>query len=106
MVERILRDGMPVNVRGSCGSTALLGATIYYQRNIIRLLIHEGADVNIPYPSLRNTPLRNMAMWDRNEIAQMLLDAGADINLQNKKNKTPLDLAGKGSKVERQLLQL
>ena len=47
-----------------------------------------------------------MAMWNRNEIAQMLLDAGADITLQNKKNKTPLDLAGKGSKVERQLLQL
>ena len=55
----------------------------------------------------RDTPLHIAArLYNYTEIVRLLLDNGADINLKNNKNKTPLDEAHKGSEVERLLLQL
>ena len=53
-----------------------------------------------------STPLHLAARYNKTEAVQLLLDNGADINLKNADNKTPLDVAPKGSEVESLLLQL
>ena len=54
----------------------------------------------------KDIPLHFAAQYNNTEIARLLIDYGAEINIKNDVNKTPLDLAEKGSEVERLLLQL
>ncbi len=84
-----------VNARDIGGKTALNLATFYNANPaIVQLLIVDyKADVNIP--DLFNvSPLHNAIEKDEIEIAQMLLDAGADKKLKrDADDATPVDLA-------------
>ena len=63
-----------------------------------------GADVNRQDGS-GATPLYFAALNKYTEVARLLLNERADINLKNSLNKTPLYIADKGSEVEYLLLQ-
>ena len=102
----MLREGMPVDVSGGVGMTALHWATIYNQTDVIKQLLNEGADVNRQTDGWEDTPLHVAALYNKTEAVQLLLDNGADINLKNYSNKAPLDVARKGSEVVSLLLQL
>ena len=104
-VDQMLRNGMPVDVSGVNGCAALHLATSFNQTDIIKHLLHEGADVNIQRRDDKETPLHTAARANYTEVARMLIDNGADVNL-TKENNTPLDVARKGSEVERLLVQL
>ena len=106
IVVRMLRDGMPVDVCYENDLTALFVATIENRIDVIKHLLHERADVNRQARYTKNTPLHWAARNNNTEVTRMLIDKGADVNLQNYDNKTPLDVADKGSKVERLLMQL
>ena len=97
---------MPVNVSRWDGATALYSATVFEQTDVIKHLLHEGANVNIQTELLKETPLHKAARQNNDEAARILLDNGADANLTNDVNETPLDVADKGGAVERLLLQL
>ena len=105
-VDRLLRDGMPVDVSDWVGWTALHHATVFNRTDVIERLLHEGADVNKQTRFGEDTPLHLAARHNKTEAVQLLLDNGASINLKNNKNKTPLYYARKGSEVESLLLQL
>ena len=45
-VDRMLREGMAVDVTNEDGRTALHWATLCNQTDVIKRLLHEGADVN------------------------------------------------------------
>ena len=102
----MLREGMPVDVSFEIGRTALHRATAFNQTDVIKRLLHEGADVNRQIRFFKNTPLHMAVQNNSTEAVRLLLDNGADINLKNDDNKTPLDEAHKGSDVESLLLQL
>ena len=97
---------MPVDVSHWDGWTALDLATLLNRTGVIKRLLHEGADVNRKSKSRGNTPLHMAAQFNNIEDVRLLLDYGADTNLKNDNNKTPLDEARKGSKIESLLLQL
>ena len=99
----MLREGMPVDVSDGA---ALLNATWSNRTDVIKRLVDEGADVNRQDDGWENTPLHWAARHNYTEALRLLLDNGADINLKNYSNKTPLDVADKGSEVESLLLQL
>ena len=105
MVDRMLRDGMPVDVNDGF-DTALHLATWFNQTDVIKHLLQEGADVNRQDQWHKDIPLHFAAQYNNTEITRLLIDNGADINIKNDVNKTLLDLADKGSEVERLLLQL
>ena len=105
-VDRMLREGMPVDVNNVNSYTALHSATLLNRTDAIKRLVDEGADVNRQTRYGKDTPLHYAARKNNTEAVRLLLDNGADINLKNDDNKTPLDEAHKGSEVESLLLQL
>ena len=105
-VDRMLREGMPVDVSNMIGDTALQNATAFNRTDVIKRLVDEGADVNRQTRYGKNTPLHMAADCNQTEAVRLLLDNGADINLENNGNKTPLQVARKGSEIESLLLQL
>ena len=50
-------------------------------------------------------PLHFTTQKNSTEVARLLIDKGADINLKNTNNETPLDYAHRGSEVKRLLLK-
>ena len=105
-VDRMLREGMPVDVNNVNSYTALHSATLLNRTDVIKRLVDEGADVNRQTRYGQNTPLHMAADYNQTEAVRLLLDNGADINLENNDNKTPLHVARKGSEIESLLLQL
>ena len=95
---------MPVDVSNLFGWAALYHATIDNHIDVIKLLLHEGADVN-KQDNRKDTPLHVAAQFNKTEVARLLIQNGADVNIRNRYNKRPLDDAHKGSEVERLLLQ-
>lgn len=54
----------------------------------------------------KNTPLHFCAMYDRRECMKLLLRTGADFDIKNSQNKTPLDLAmEQGNDVCKEMLE-
>ena len=96
---------MPVDVSGGGGLTALHYASSFNQTDVIKHLLHEGADVNRQSRYYKATPLHKAAQNNNTEAARILIENGADVNLMNYGNETALDLAHKGSEVERLLMQ-
>jgi ankyrin repeat protein len=63
-----------------------------YMRDLdaIRQHIKAGSDLNIQEPTLKSTPLITAAALGEPEAAQVLIDAGANINAKNKDGSTAL----------------
>ncbi|XP_071508248.1 uncharacterized protein [Diadema antillarum] len=93
-VEQVLRTGRTdINCRErESGGTALFWAANCGHKEIVELLLHYGADVEIPV-KWQFTPL--LAAVDRKHYhtAKTLLTGGANVNVQSEKGDTPLHLA-------------
>lgn len=98
----MLRDGMLVDV--SDGLTGLHYATLFNQKDVIKHLVHEGADVNRQAVVSKDTPLHIAERNNYTEIVRLLLDYNADIELKNNNNKTPLDETDEEKEVHRMLI--
>lgn len=82
-----------VHQRTILGDTPLHLAVALGDANVVRRLIHIGADVNAKGDS-RVTPLHEAAFYGKSEIAELLLAAGADVNAVGyRHNNTPLHVA-------------
>ena len=97
---------MPVDVSDGYDRTALHLASMFNQTYVIKHLLHEGANVNRQDRFFKDTPLHEAALYNKTEAARILIENGADVNLIDNFKKTALDLAAKGSEVERLLMQL
>ena len=102
----MLRNGVPVDVSIGNDWTALHAATRFNRTDVIKHLLHEGANLNIQDRYYKETPLHWAARNNNTAAVRVLIENGADVNLINSRNQTPLDLVRKGSKVERLLTQL
>jgi|GEM_PF-4368767 len=87
----------------SCGHTPLQRST-RETLELVKFLIASGANVNKPTISTNKNmhiegevggevPLHYAAMFGLQEIAECLVESGADLNRKNKENETPLDWA-------------
>lgn len=74
------------------GATPLHMAVLSDQRQVARLLIEKGANINAPAKDeYGGTPLHWAAALGRVEMARYLIDTGADVNARDKNGYTPLD---------------
>jgi hypothetical protein len=89
VVKQHIEAGSDINKKDQMsGSTPLITAATFDQKEIAKVLIDAGADL-----SLKNndgaTPLHVAAFFCRVEIAQLLIDAKADKNAKNNFGATP-----------------
>ena len=123
-VRLLLRAGADIHFKNHRGETALFSAVnasfVKDQIEIVKILLAAGADINAqanyPGDAAGNTvlmwavfqadstarmgePMKSedwavQKMKEEKELIQVLLDAGADVNIKNKKGETAMDLAG------------
>ena len=93
-VKQHLAAGTDVNAKDDEGYTPLHSAAEYGCKEVVALLIAEGADVNAKGGRFGNTPLHLALNEGHGEIAELLITKGADINAKNDRDETPLDWGG------------
>lgn len=96
MVSDLLHYGADPNLQGNGGETALMNAVYYGHHEIMIMLIDKGANVNISC-IFRNTALMYAACC---ECCEILLQRGANPNLQDKDGRTVLMAAVAGGQVQ------
>ena len=68
-------------------------ATILGDLDVIRQHIAAGSDLNAQEPTLGSSPLISACVFGKSEVAKLLIEAGADVNLQNNEGSTALHSA-------------
>jgi len=97
IVEWLLRVGADANV--NCGRTPLYCVAnecgVMGGGDVVRALVRAGAQVDAPCGSKRCTALHMAARRGNVEVAEALLDCGADVNARDAAGDTPLRRAQK-----------
>jgi ankyrin repeat protein len=81
-------------------SVDLHSAVVTDDLEAIRQHIKAGSDLNVLEPSRASTPLISAAALGKTEAAEILIDAGADLNYQNADGSTALHTAAAFGKVD------
>ena len=94
-VRSFLNDDISLvkSTRNDSGSTLLHIAAEDGYREIIKLLLSKGIDINVR-DEAGNTPLHKAVLNGELESVRLLLSRGADINARDDQGVTPLDYAG------------
>jgi len=89
------------------GFTPLGMATHFGNTDIVRYLLLKGADVNLPSQNGYNVyPLHAAVSNNFEEIAKMLVEAGAEVNVLQSSRTTPLHTAAQNGNIELLILLL
>ena len=83
------------NCVNECGSFPLKLATQYGNLDMVRLLLHHGAEVDMRGAG-GATALMNAAWNGYSKIVRILIDAGADTSLRDAQGRTAWDRAALG----------
>lgn len=91
LIRFLLKAGADVNALNWWGGNALHVAADHGSPKILALMIKAGAGINVALKRDGLTPL--MAAVPHPECLKLLLDAGANVAMRNKKKQTVFDLA-------------
>lgn len=101
VAHQVFKNPEGINQYSELGFTAL-GLAIYFnQEDITRYLLLKAADVNQPAKNASGLyPLHSALVGKNNTLVKMLLEAGADVNIQEVSGITPLHLAASQGNLE------
>lgn len=94
--EELIKAGANLESKTFSGLTSLQIVSGAYGKghaDIVRLLLEHGADVDANGTWPCHTPLHLACEHNLPDIARLLLKAGARVDIENKYNQTPLDIA-------------
>jgi uncharacterized protein len=87
-------EPMDAHHRDQAGRTPLHYAAVDNKLDDVNALIAAGAEIDAREDTGQYTPLMFAAQNDDNiEVVKVLVEAGADVNLTNRKGETPLFIA-------------
>ena len=89
-MELLINKGADVNARDQHGDTPLMVAAFYGNIPIMEMLLDNRSDVNARNEENRKTALHYAAGKYSLKATALLIDKGADVNVQNQHGKTPL----------------
>jgi pectate lyase len=93
LVKSLIEQGVNVDfIEGADNQTALHRAAMSGHKDVVELLLANGADIDAGESSCK-TPLHYAVEKGYNEIAELLIAKGADVNAKNNSGQTPLDIA-------------
>jgi len=92
-VARLVRAGVPVDMRDGLGRTALMVAAAFGNAAAAKALIANGADPKATDSINHLEPLHFAAVAGRTEIAELLLAHGVGVNVRGPREETPLHYA-------------
>lgn len=96
-----------VNYYAEDGFTPLGLACYFGQYEIARYLILKGADVNLPSNNgFHVYPIHSAVAGNYNDIAALLVEAGANINVKQQAGATPLHSAAQNGNIDMLILLL
>ncbi len=96
-----------INKYADDGFTALGLACYFGQFEAARYLVLKGADVNLPSKNGFNVfPLHSAAAGNYTDVARMLVENGADVNVKQQMGVTPLHSAAQNGNLELIILLL
>lgn len=94
MLKKAVEKGADIHVKSRVsGETPIIAATGTDDPEIIQYLISKGARINDIDEKLETTPLMWAAFMGNMRAAKVLIENGADVNIQNSKGKTALHYA-------------
>ena len=95
LIEFLLEHGADLFAPDSDGISALDTAIKFRRKDVVRLCIDRGADLNATTRKSGILPVMLAACFNDTELMQILLDAGAKINAVDKSGMSALDYARK-----------
>ena len=93
IVKNLVDAGCNVNAKGENGITALMYAVDIGNEDFVKYLLEHDCDVNIQTIGDRFSALLLACLKDYGDIAEMLIDFGANVNVVNKEGDCPLIFA-------------
>ena len=98
MIEYLISQGADVNAVSNNGTTAFMGTAIEERVDVARILLQNGAKVNVRTTDYGDTAIYRAVERDRYDFLEFLLSVGVDINAQDDFGVSPLmKAAGNGS---------
>lgn len=83
-VKGFIAKGANINAMDNFGGTALIAASSQGYKEVVRLLLAKGADVNAgANGNIADTALMVASAGGHTEVVQLLLDHGADVNVKS-----------------------
>ena len=92
-IEFVLNDSVDINIAALCNRTPLLWVSASSSSVLIKTLVDLGADVNAQRSDDKVTPVRLAACWNNYMATRLLLEHGADANVQASDTWSPLHVS-------------
>jgi len=89
-VELVLNEAIDINIPAKCNRTPLLWASPSSSSQVIKTLVDLGAEVNVQRTDDKVVPLGLAAYWNNYMATNILLQYGADANIEDDKGDAPL----------------
>ncbi|XP_045198837.2 poly [ADP-ribose] polymerase tankyrase-2-like [Mercenaria mercenaria] len=92
-VENLISQGAKVNERSRDGMTPLGIAAFWGYADIVELLLHHGADINLANKGTLWTPLHSASFQGHGKVIMKLMEHNPDLTLKDNQGRTATDFA-------------